>query len=81
MDALHDLLATSLRRLMDANARLGTRSPDGQMLYETSVVKSQDAYEAWLELNDAIKQANLALSSCKIENDPDVDDSAGRPVI
>lgn len=77
---LEELLEAALRRMVDANAKLA-RIVDGKTLYEHSPSLRGDANDAWLELDDAVKQAKVALLAAQINRDPDVDDSAGRPLL
>lgn len=76
MNALEHLLARSLSGLVRANGNLA-KIKNGKTLYEIQPSHDQDSFNAWTALNEAVRQANLALASCKIETDPDVDDSAG----
>ena len=62
-----------LRRLSKAVSAL-SKIKDGKTLFEGSPTKDQECFDAWKELNDAQKQAKLAL---KILSDPDDEPHAG----
>lgn len=71
---LEELLEAALRRVVAANAGLG-KIEDGVTLYERQPSKSDASLAAWLELNDAVGQAKVALQAAKIARDPDTDET------
>lgn len=73
-NTLEELLEAALRRLVRANAALG-KIEDGVTLYERQPSKSDASLAAWLELNNAIGQAKVALQAAQIARDPDTDET------
>jgi hypothetical protein len=80
----------ALDRLHKAVKALGRIGSNNVTLFEDSPLKSQEAYEAWTELNGAQGDAAKALRfkllfdnewlEAKIRTDPDTDCEAGSPV-
>jgi hypothetical protein len=78
---------SALRRLHRAVRALGKIGSNNVTLFEDSPSKSQEAFEAWTELNAAQSDAAEALKlkllfdsewlEAKIKTDPDVDCEAG----